>query len=44
VLGRVAEQIKEDNAGLTIKHKDQPGRTKPVHILGTNAPPAQQTI
>src|ERR1700756_937084 len=38
----VGQGTEED--GLTIHHKDAPGRYKQVHVLGTIQEPAQQTI
>lgn len=33
-----------DELGVRVHHASQPGRTKPVNILGSIHPPAQQTI
>lgn len=41
--GAEPRQVTEDE-GLTIHHKEAPGRYKPVHVLGTIQEPAQQTV
>jgi hypothetical protein len=34
----------QSEEGLALHHRNKPGRTKEIHVLGTIAPPAQQTI
>jgi hypothetical protein len=40
--GRVLKE--DDGEGLSLHHKDQPGRAVPLHVLGTIAAPAQKQV